>query len=47
MDMAMVGGIISSLKSAGDIAGGLVGLRDESKMAAQVLELQQLILAAT
>jgi hypothetical protein len=45
-DIAVIGGVLSSLQSAGEIAKSLIGLRDTSMIQGKVIELQSQILAA-
>jgi hypothetical protein len=46
VDVAAIAGTISALKGAGDIAKAMIGLRDAQAMQAQVIELNNQILAA-
>lgn len=45
-DPLTIGGAIASLKTAGEIAGAFVGLRDQAMIQTKVIELQSVILAA-
>ena len=45
-DLTVIAGAIASMKTAGDIAKGLIGIRDEAKIRERVIELQQVILSA-
>jgi hypothetical protein len=46
MDMSLLTGALSSLKVASDMAGALIGIRDEQKLQAAVIELQSKIVGA-
>ncbi|MGD0189769.1 MAG: hypothetical protein ABSD74_03395 [Rhizomicrobium sp.] len=46
MDPLTIGGTLSSLKTAADIAKTLMGLRDESQIRSKVIDLQSTIIAA-
>jgi hypothetical protein len=46
MDIGSIAGVASSLKTAGDIAKAMIGLRDAATVQAKVIELQGVILAA-
>jgi hypothetical protein len=46
MDMATISAAIGSLQTAGEIAKGLIGLRDTAVIQGKVIELQSAILAA-
>lgn len=45
-DPLMIGGVVTGLKTAGEMAGAFVGLRDQAMIQAKVIELQSVILAA-
>lgn len=45
-DPLTISGAIASLKTAGEIAGAFVGLRDQAMIQTKVIELQSVILAA-
>lgn len=46
MDMSLILGTVSSLKTAGDIAKGLMDLKSISEVRGKVIELQSVILSA-
>jgi hypothetical protein len=46
VDIAAIGGALSALQTAGEIAKGMIGLNDAAKIQGKVIELQSAILAA-